>query len=41
MDRTQQIKDAHPRLSYDEVVKVILYLNQGSMLDTEPSERQA
>ena len=31
MDRTQQIKDAHPRLSYDEVVKVILYLNQGSM----------
>ena len=31
MDRTQQIKDAHPWLSYDEVVKVILYHHQGSM----------
>ena len=31
MDRTQQIKDAHPWLSYEEVVKVILYHNQGSM----------
>ena len=31
MDRTQQIKDAHPWLSYDEIVKVILYHNQGSM----------
>ena len=30
MDRTQQIKDAHPWLSYDEVVKVILYHHQGS-----------
>ena len=31
MDRTQQIKEAHPWLSYEEVVKVILYHNQGSM----------
>ena len=31
MDRTQQIKDAHPWLSYEEVVKVILYHHQGSM----------
>ena len=31
MDRTQEIKDAHPWLSYDEVVKVILYHQQGSM----------
>ena len=31
MDRTQQIKDAHPWLSYDEVVKIILYHHQGSM----------
>jgi len=31
MDRTQQIKDAHPWLSYDEVVKVILYHHQGSI----------
>ena len=31
MDKTQQIKDAHPWLSYDEVVKVILYHHQGSM----------
>ena len=31
MDRTQQIKDAHPWLSYDEIVKVILYHHQGSM----------
>ena len=31
MVRTQQIKDAHPWLSYDEVVKVILYHHQGSM----------
>ena len=31
MDRTQQIKDAHPWLSYEEVVKVILYHLQGSM----------
>ena len=30
MDRTQQIKDAHPWLSYDEVVKVLLYHHQGS-----------
>ena len=30
MDRTQQIKDAHPWLSYDEVVKVFLYHHQGS-----------
>ena len=31
MDRIQQIKDAHPWLSYDEVVKVLLYHHQGSM----------
>ena len=31
MDRTQQIKDAHPWLSYDEVVKVILHHHQGSL----------
>ena len=31
MDRTQQIKDAHPWLSYDEVVKVTLYHHQGSI----------
>ena len=31
MDRTQQTKDAHPWLSYEEVVKVILYHHQGSM----------
>ena len=31
MDRTQQIKDAHPWLAYEEVVKVILYHHQGSI----------
>ena len=31
MERTQQIKDAHPWISYDEVVKVLLYHHQGSM----------
>ena len=31
MNRTQQIKDAHPWLSYEEVVKVLLYHHQGSM----------
>ena len=31
MERTQQIKNAHPWLSYDEVVKVLLYHHQGSM----------
>ena len=31
MDRTQQIKDAHPWLSYDEIVKVLLFHHQGSM----------
>ena len=31
MDRTQQIKEAHPWLSYDEVVKVLLYHHQGSL----------
>jgi len=30
MDRTQEIKEAHPWLSYDEVVKVLLYHHQGS-----------
>ena len=43
MDRTQQIKDAHPWLSYEEVVKVILYHHQGSMwiqnLEREKLER--
>ncbi len=31
MDRTQQIKEAHPWLSYDEVVKILLYHHQGSV----------
>ena len=31
MNRTQQIKDAHPWLSYDAVVKILLYHHQGSM----------
>ena len=31
MDRTQQIKDAHPWLYYEEVVKVLLYHHQGSI----------
>ena len=31
MNRTQQIKDAHPWLSYEAVVKVLLYHHQGSM----------
>ena len=31
MNRTQQIKEAHPWLSYDEVMKLILYHHQGSM----------
>ena len=31
MDRTQEIKEAHPWLSYDEAVKVLLYHHQGSM----------
>ena len=31
MDRTQQIKDSHPWLSYDEIEKVLLYHHQGSM----------
>ena len=30
MDITQQIKDAHPWLSFEDVVKVILYHHQGS-----------
>ena len=30
MDRTQQIKDAQPWLSYEEVVKVLLYHHRGS-----------
>ena len=30
MDRTQEIKDAHPWLSYEEVVKVLIYHHQGS-----------
>ena len=31
MERTRQIKDAHPWLSYEEVLKVLLYHHQGSM----------
>ena len=31
MNRIQQINEAHPWLSYDEVVKVLLYHHQGSM----------
>ena len=31
MDRIQQIKNAHPWLSHDEAVKVLLYHHQGSM----------
>ena len=30
MDRTQQIKDAHPWLSYEDVVKILIYHHQGS-----------
>ena len=30
MDRTQQIKDAHPWLSFEEVVKILIYHHQGS-----------
>ena len=30
MDRTQQIKDAHPWLSSEEVVKILIYHHQGS-----------
>ena len=31
MDRTQEIRDAHPWLSYDDAVKVLLYHHHGSM----------
>ena len=31
MNSTQQIKESHPWLSYDEVVKVLLYHHQGSL----------
>ena len=31
MNRTQQIKEAHPWLSYNDAVKVLLYHHQGSM----------
>ena len=31
IDRTQQIKEAHPWLSYEEAVKVLLYHHKGSM----------
>ena len=30
MNRTQEIKEAHPWLSYEEVVKVLIYDHQGS-----------
>ena len=43
MDRTQEIRDAHPWLSYDDAVKVLLYHHQGSMwvknLDRSTLER--
>ena len=31
MDRTQALRDAHPWLSYDEAVKLLLYHHQGTM----------
>ena len=31
MNRTQQIKEAHPWLSYEEALKVLLYHHQGSI----------
>ena len=31
MNRIQKINEAHPWLSYDEVVKVLLYHHQGSV----------
>ena len=31
MNSTQQIKEAHPWLSYDKVVKILLYHQQGSL----------
>ena len=31
MNSTQQIKEAHPWLSYEEVVKILLYHQQGSL----------
>ena len=36
MDRTQQIKEAHPWLSYDDIVMVILYHHQGSIWIQNP-----
>ena len=40
MDRTQEIKDAHPWLSYEEVGKVLRYHHEGSMC-IQNLERQA
>ena len=40
MDRTQQIKAAHPWLSYDEAVKVLLYHHQGSMWIKNPERER-
>ena len=31
MNSTQEIKDAHPWLSYKDITKVLLYHHQGSM----------
>ena len=43
MDRIQQIKEAHPWLSFEEIVKVLLYHQQGSIwiqnLELERLER--
>ena len=43
MDRTQQIKDAHPWLSYEEALKVLLYHHQGSpwVQDLERNELES
>ena len=43
MDRIHQIKEAHPWLSFEEIVKVLLYHQQGSIwiqnLELERLER--
>ncbi len=43
MNRTLEIKDAHPWLSNEEIVKILLYHHQGSMwikhLDRDNLER--
>ena len=43
MDRTQQIKDAHPWLSQEDITKLLIYHHQGSLwvqnLKSETLER--